>query len=422
MAAVRALLTLSQVQALDTSYLRDAADHWERTANLWEESFTDVHQRVSAPGGTPWTGFGNEGAQQRTYGDMVKVRTATDQLHRAIEIARHSDQALQFCKREVLSAVREANDNGFDVGEDYSVTDRSQASSPEHRAARQTAAQEHASFIRHKVAALATKDNEIATQIASFTEGVGILKFDDGEPLAPQRQEHGIQLVGNGIPLPQAPHPAPEPPPGGWSNDPLMRAAQKIAYGHAGRTHIGEFPGMTRDQLAETVYDLFKRSAENPGDLVLGRTPDGAPVLYDPKANVMVIRDPKGLDAGTVYKPKVPNLQNYLDRKIPTRLTSIATNELSDGPLPTAGGTPGGVVPSENAPSSPKTPGRPPVEALPAPPTPSTKSGGGGPLRLPAGGGLPWDSPAAGPRPVYLPDRADHPPVLGEDQDENPLP
>lgn len=215
MPAAAPILALSKVTTLDTAYLRDAADHWERTANLWEETFTDVHRRVADPAGTPWQGPGQEGAQQRAYDDMVKVRTPADQLHQASGIARRGDQALQFCKRAVLSAVREAEDDGFDVGEDYSVTDRSQGGSPAYRAARQTAAQQHASFIRHKVAALAAKDHEIATQVAA-TEGLDKVVFD--EP------DHTVRLAGWDRPL------SPWPP--GPPRDDVIAEATDLAGNH----------------------------------------------------------------------------------------------------------------------------------------------------------------------------------------------
>lgn len=51
MAATAALPTLSQVQTLDTAYLHEAAQHWTRTANLWEQAFTEVHEQMSSPGG-----------------------------------------------------------------------------------------------------------------------------------------------------------------------------------------------------------------------------------------------------------------------------------------------------------------------------------------------------------------------------------
>lgn len=66
MAAAAALPTLSQVQALDTAYLRAAAEHWTGTANLWEQAFTEVHERMSTPGGTPWEGQGAAAAHERS--------------------------------------------------------------------------------------------------------------------------------------------------------------------------------------------------------------------------------------------------------------------------------------------------------------------------------------------------------------------
>ncbi|KAA1250138.1 hypothetical protein F0Q45_11260 [Mycobacterium simiae] len=51
MAAVASLPTLSQVQTLDTAYLREAAQYWTRTANLWEQVFTEIHDRMSKTAG-----------------------------------------------------------------------------------------------------------------------------------------------------------------------------------------------------------------------------------------------------------------------------------------------------------------------------------------------------------------------------------
>lgn len=80
---------------------------------------------------------------------------------------------------------------------------------------------------------------------------------------------------------------------------------------------------MTKDQLARVVEDMLRKGSADPGNLVIGRTSDGAPVLYDPKNNVMIVRDPKALDAGTVYKPREPDLQKYLRDKVPTRVASL---------------------------------------------------------------------------------------------------
>ena len=57
LANATALPTLSQVQAMGTGYLPEAADYWERTGNLWDEVFTTIHERMSTPGGVPWKGL-----------------------------------------------------------------------------------------------------------------------------------------------------------------------------------------------------------------------------------------------------------------------------------------------------------------------------------------------------------------------------
>lgn len=134
------LPTLSQVQSLDTAYLREAAASWSQTAQLWEQVFTDIRGRVSAPGGTPWQGEGAEAAQLASHQDLVLVGGAADQLHQAGAIARRGDGQLQACKEGLLEAVDEARADGFDVGEQYSVTDRMRGGSPEFQAARSAVA------------------------------------------------------------------------------------------------------------------------------------------------------------------------------------------------------------------------------------------------------------------------------------------
>ncbi|WP_139821106.1 hypothetical protein [Mycobacterium xenopi] len=349
------------------------------------------------------------------------------QLQQAATIAHRGDEQLQASRDSVLDAVSEARAEGFDVGEDYSVTDRSKGGSAEFRAARLAAAQGHTAFIQHRVAALVANDHAIATEIATATEGIDNLTFFE-EPFAvdhPSKDEHnGIQLTGYGTPIPESPHPEPDPPPGGWSSDPLMRAAQKIAYGHASGPdgHMADFPGMTKDQLADLIYKMMQDSVNNPKDLILGNSStDGAPVIYDPKNNIVVIRDPtgaaRGSDAGTVFKPKdgmdyvLGNQDKGIVPKIKERVDSFPHSRLEE--LPHPAGAPA------LEPGAPKGPGHAPVEAAPpAKPAPGGRGGGVAMPRLPVGGGMPWDSPATGPHPVYPPHSHHWLPVLGEDPEE----
>ncbi|MFZ0902354.1 MAG: hypothetical protein WAN71_00405 [Mycobacterium sp.] len=404
MLSATTLPTLSQVQSLDTTYLREAADYFERTGNLWDEVFAEIHAGVSAPGGTPWQGQAGVAMHERANSDMVKVRGAAFQLHEAAGIARRGGEQLQGCKAEVLEAVQEVRAAGFDVGEDYSVTDRSQGGSIEFRAQRAAQAQGHAAFIGHRVGALAANDQEIAAQITAATKGIDNLTFTESpgvdDTITSDDKHNGVQLVDHHFK--DAPNPAPDPPPGGWSNDPLMRAAQKIAYGHAGTDHMDDFPDMTRDQLADLVYGKMKRSIDNPGGLRLGvSNSDGAPVIYDPKDNVMIVRDPGGADAGTVFKPDLQRDPNFVSDKFGWNEPSFKEGQLADGPRPAPAESPrpveGPVKPRPAVPPAPPEPAPvhpPPVRPVPVEPPalrPGPSVGGFG------GGGIGLPGPALGP-------------------------
>src|SRR3974377_1190517 len=113
MAATAALPNLSQVQTLDTSYLGEAAEYWTRTANLWEQAFTEVDERMSSPGDTAGRGQAAAAAQQRSHLDLVKVRGASDQLHGAAAIALRGGEQLQAFKEGVLEAVGDVRAGGL---------------------------------------------------------------------------------------------------------------------------------------------------------------------------------------------------------------------------------------------------------------------------------------------------------------------
>jgi hypothetical protein len=332
--------SLSEIQAWDITHLESAASDWTATAQHWEASFTSIHRASVSPGGTVWEGVAAEAAQERAFADLVKVRGLADVLHESAAIARRGAETLNSAKQSVLDAVKDASAAGYMVGEDLSVAP-SQGG---------VVAQAHAQVYAAKITAATAPLNAV-----TFPE----------PPSAPRDNKPKIQAVDQHT-FKDAPNPEPDPPPGGWSNDPLLRAAQKIAYGHASGPdgHLPQFGGMTRDQLAGLIHDMFTR---DPKDLVVGRARDGAPVLYDPKNNVVVIRDPGGLDCGTVFKPD--NGIGYVlgddanRPKIVAREPSIPPGQLSDGPLP--------------APRPPPAKPAPPVQVEPAPKLalPSIKEG-----------------------------------------------
>lgn len=249
-------------------------------------------------------------------------------------------------KVSLLGTVRAAEAAGFTVGEDFSLTTLA-TGTPAEIADREGEARMFGSTLRSQVLALVKADEQAAVEIGSATAKLQSLSFGDGSALSPER-EPAIQAAGfHGMPFPEKPpNPPAIPPPEGWSPNPLMRAAQKIAYGHAYDKHKADFPGMTRAQLAELIHQKMHRSMTDPSGMTLGLTNgDGVPVIYDPNDNLLIIRDtrPDAPDGGTIFKPPGPD---YVSRKSDSYVSIFTPDQLADGggtPLPLGEPIEGGV-------------------------------------------------------------------------------
>jgi hypothetical protein len=347
-ATVGTSTSLSELLAWPTEHLTEAATYWQATGARSYEVFDHIWRDSLS---VDWQGSAAHTLRTRTFSDKVTVSGVHDQLGLAAQVARAGASELFAARARLRHAVEDADAAGFDVGEDLSVIDRYVWASADDRSLRQVEADSFAVEIHQQAVQLVGLDQQVAGRVTAAVAGIGDITF--GEP-----PTHGVQAVDFHAPIPEHPNVEPEPPPGGWSNDPLRRAAEKIAYGHAWEFHAHEFPGLTKDQLADVVEDMFRRSYENPSSLVIGRTKDGVPALYDPKTNTLIIRNPKALDAGTVYRPDQLDLQRYIDSKVRTRV-SISRGDLEDT-------FPRTVTPSEPRPVEPGVrPAPPPVDRLP---------------------------------------------------------
>ena len=171
-AATAALVSLSspnagQVSAgreVSTEHLYRAATDWVSSAEHWEDSFTSVHLGTLSPGGTAWEGQAAEAAQQRTFGDLVRVRGLADTLQEVAGIARRGADQLDYLKRLAVDAISGAREAGFTVGEDLSVTDPGRFG-----ALRVGQAQQYAATIAARATALSIADKEIAAKITTTT-------------------------------------------------------------------------------------------------------------------------------------------------------------------------------------------------------------------------------------------------------------
>jgi hypothetical protein len=383
-ATVGTSTSLSELLAWPTEHLTEAAAYWQDTGARSYDVFDRIWRDSRS---IDWTGSAAEALGARTFSDKATVGRVHDQLEVAARVARAGASELYAARARLRHAVEDADAAGFDVGEDLSVTDRYVWASAADRSVRQEVADSFAIEIHQRAVQLVGLDQQVAGRVTAAVAGIGDTTFD--EP-----STHGVQAVDFHAPIPEHPNIEPEPPPGGWSNDPLRRAAEKIAYGHAWRFHAHEFPGLTKDQLADVVEDMFRRSYENPSSLVIGRTEDGVPALYDPKTNTLIIRNPKALDAGTAYRPK--NGRLYIDGvdgdpgKVPTRVASIPRGDLQDAfPRTASPGEPRPVEPGVR-------PAPPPVDRLPP-------RIGAGPV-----------PPESVPHPVNPPHSHHGPPVFGK--------
>lgn len=344
--ATTALPTLSEVRAFTGDYLINAASHWFDSAGRWTDANDGLARDVVRPAGAEWSGEAAEAAALRVGADRRRVEGAADVLVAAGLAARRAAGDLHAAKTRLLSTVRAAEAAGFEVGEDFSLT-VVESTTATQLAAREAQMRSFGFKFRSDVLALVKADEDAAAQISRAANGLRSLHFGGDDRDASDRA--AIQAVDfHGAPLPEKPpNPPAIPPPEGWSTDPIMRAAQKIAYGHASDPdsgHMDDFPDMDQADLAEFVYDKMQRAMTDPSGLILGYSvSDGVPVIYDPRDNVLIVRDtrPRAPDGGTVFKPNVPS---EVGKKFGSYTSAFSRQELADGigELPT-GTTQGSV-------------------------------------------------------------------------------
>ena len=388
--------TLSQLRAWNTEHLESAATQWERTADTWEHAFTAIHRETPTPGGTPWSGAGADAAVMRTGTDRLAAVGAAESLYAAAGAARYGAGEIAGARQLALQAVAEAQAAGFDVREDLSVISRQPVPAALH-AATQAQAHAHAANIRAQAAALLAVDQQVADDVSAAIAGVSSAQFGD-TPVAPadpqQNKDPTIQLVDNHTFKDSPAHDSPIPP-GGWSRDPVMEDAQRIAYGHAWDQHANQFPGMTRDDLANLIHDMMTGNPNTNPDLHVGPGERNTTVMY--KDGILVIHDPNTRDGGTVFKPD-HGFQDFL------RYTAPMISPPPNIPTPTHLPQPVGpaqtnLPPGVTLPPNLPTPQLPPWLADPSPPGFQIAPPGQLPGPIPA----PWDVPDMPSVPVTAP-------------------
>ncbi|MEE6139845.1 hypothetical protein SKC41_26405 [Mycobacterium sp. 050128] len=166
--------TLSQLQGWDTDHLISAAAYWTNTADRWEDTFTQVRNQSNTIG---WEGQGGEALRTRAGGDLAAVSTKADLLRNAAQIARTGASNISAAQRRALYAVEDAENEGFQVGEDLSVTDTRTSRTVAEQAARQAQAQAFAGDINQRAAQLLGLETDVSGQLTSAVGDVGSMDF-----------------------------------------------------------------------------------------------------------------------------------------------------------------------------------------------------------------------------------------------------
>lgn len=278
--------TRSQIEGCQTEHLHFAATAWTSDADVWESHFETIHRGTLSPGGTPWEGAGADAAQDGTFADLVRVRGMADHLHTAAAAARNGADDIAWAKRQALDAIAQAEEAGFTVGEDLSVTDRSSLLPAGARAARQSLAETFSAEIRTAAENLATVDKTVAGQVSTALAPLENTHFGDS-PDAPTVQAVDYKTAPpppdpNDQPKPKEPH-ATDPNRSvdgtyGPGNSGDGKAAEKAALDdREAKTHIP----IIRDQVKATHPDVIDPITKKPqGRLYDGLEPTGNPDEY----------------------------------------------------------------------------------------------------------------------------------------------
>ncbi|WP_208301309.1 hypothetical protein [Mycobacterium sp. DL440] len=294
-------LSRSEIEEWPTQHLDDAATQL-RSMGAQSVALFDEHRRnVGSPGGTTWEGNAKDAALERVTADTAVVRQQTTVQKEAADIAENGGHDVRAAKQEAVGAITAAENDGFTVAEDLTATDSGRYDINT-IVERNKAAKEHAEDIRWYAERLIQADSFVGERLQAKAAELEAIRFDGEDDRQGGNGAH-IALVDHTFKLDPPPSdPGLPQPPGGWSDDPVMEDAQRIAYGHAWQKHFSDFKGMTQDQLAKLVHDMLTGNPQTDPSLHVGQIPGrSSTAMY--KDGIVVIHDPLTGDGGTVYRP-----------------------------------------------------------------------------------------------------------------------
>lgn len=207
----------TQIVGWDAAHLGDAAARWRAAAAEVQAKAEQQRQIVAAPRGTTWAGRAQDAALDRATLDLSKAQTAADIMRVAAEVAANGIDDLRAAQRAALTAIDEAETEGFRVEENLAVTD-TRSIDLSTMAARHTAAAEHAENIRWNSEQLLATDTLVKSRLtAKAAELDGIVFHDAGNDQTIQAVDFKQAPADDESRLDDAAEPrSPVPEPGEW--------------------------------------------------------------------------------------------------------------------------------------------------------------------------------------------------------------
>ncbi|WP_166906157.1 hypothetical protein [Mycobacterium sp. DL440] len=204
-AASAPLLTRSDIEEWSTSHLSDAASSWRSAATASEDAFDQHRQNVSAPGGTTWEGAAKDAALDRVTADIAVVGRQGSVLREVAGLAENGGHDIAAAKGKALEAISAAENDGFSVGEDLSVTDARRYDITT-IVARNKALKEHAEDIRWAAERLVQADKLVGDRLQAKATELDAIRFDgEGERMSVQAASFGSVPESPRFPLPEKP-------------------------------------------------------------------------------------------------------------------------------------------------------------------------------------------------------------------------
>ncbi|WP_292974908.1 hypothetical protein [Mycobacterium sp.] len=346
MAATTGFPTLSQLRASDYSYFGQLAGYLQRISPKVQGAVDQLAKDVQHPGGGEWEGRAADAAIAAAGSDVSRVRPFTWSWEDVAGSTQRWQGELEAGTRSALDAVHDAEDDGFEVGEDYTVRDTYEAETEEEYEERLEQAEAHAGLIGHRVTMLVGNEHRINGELRAMSAGWGMLDFKEspgtggpgdgpGEhdptiagPGSDPTQESqdgspydlGVTIPGTGILItgdPETGHPQLHIPGTQWNGDnpfPVPEGQRPLPTGTAvgpdGQQYAfysvkpygpgtapSDFiaPESHVQNLADPTHDLgpLQGALLNSGQLVGISQASGA---YDPRTNRMVIVGNIGAD------------------------------------------------------------------------------------------------------------------------------